>query len=204
MELCTNGSLLDFLTTAGTISEKLSKEYFRQLIAAIEYCHGKGVVHRDIKCENLLFDGNYTLKLVDFGFARKFKKGDLLQTFCGSYAYASPEILKQRPYKPQPVDLWACGVVLYVMIFGKLPFRNARLKTLFKYERMRARDMDTKPRISPEAQWMIMKILSPLDSRYTIKDIKNDAWLAGTPPRTHAATDDSAHATSSSNPAAGI
>lgn len=178
MEYCSNGSLLDFLSTAGTITEKLAKEYFRQLIAAIEYCHVRGIVHRDIKCENLLFDSDFTLKLVDFGFARKFKKGDLLQTFCGSYAYASPEILKQRPYKPQPVDLWACGVVLYVMIFGKLPFRNSRLKTLFKYERMRARDMDQKPRISVECQWIIMKILSPVDHRYKIKDIKNDAWLS--------------------------
>lgn len=185
MEYCSNGSLLDFLATAGTVSERLAKEYFRQLIAAIEYCHVRGIVHRDIKCENLLFDGNYTLKLVDFGFARKFKKGDLLKTFCGSYAYASPEILKQRPYKPQPVDLWACGVVLYVMIFGKLPFRNSRLKTLFKHERMRARDMDTQPRISPEAQWMIMKVLSPVDHRYSIKDIKNDAWLVVKVPKTN-------------------
>lgn len=179
MEYCSNGSLLDFLSTTGTISETLAKEYFRELIDAIEYCHAKGIVHRDIKCENLLFDENFTLKLVDFGFARRFQKSDLLRTFCGSYAYASPEILKQRPYKPQPVDLWACGVVLYVMVFGKLPFRNARLKTLFKHERMRARDMDQKPRISPECQWMIMKILSPVDHRYTIKDIRNDAFLAG-------------------------
>lgn len=178
MEFCSNGSLLDFLSTTGTVSEKLARQYFRELIAAVSYCHQRGITHRDIKCENLLFDQSYTLKLVDFGFARRFKKGDLLKTFCGSYAYASPEILKQRPYKPQPVDLWACGVVLYVMIFGKLPFRSSRLKTLFKYERLRARDMDQKPRISPECQWMIMKILSPVDHRYNIKDIKNDAWLA--------------------------
>lgn len=178
MEFCSNGSLLDFLSTTGTVSEKLARQYFRELIAAVSYCHQRGITHRDIKCENLLFDQSYTLKLVDFGFSRRFKKGDLLKTFCGSYAYASPEILKQRPYKPQPVDLWACGVVLYVMIFGKLPFRSSRLKTLFKYERLRARDMDQKPRISRECQWMIMKILSPVDQRYNIKDIKNDAWLA--------------------------
>jgi len=99
MQLAENGTLLDYVREKKFLDEPQSRTLFKQLISAIEYIHGKGVVHRDIKCENLLLDENWNLKLIDFGFARKDTRTTenqvvLSKTFCGSYAYASPEILK--------------------------------------------------------------------------------------------------------------
>lgn len=92
---------------------------------------------RDIKCENMLMDSSFNLKLSDFGFARsqlKTSSGQyvLSETFCGSYAYASPEILKGIPYQPHYADVWSCGVVLYAMVFGRLPFDDSNFATLLK------------------------------------------------------------------------
>ena len=95
------------------------------------------LIHRDIKCENLLLDTHHNIKLCDFGFARgnmhpKNKKTILSETFCGSYAYASPEILRGVPYEPQLSDIWSMGVVLFAMIFGRLPFDDASHAKLLK------------------------------------------------------------------------
>lgn len=137
MEYAQNGSLLDAIRHDTYIDEFRSRRWFRQLIDAIDYCHERGVVHRDIKCENLLIDHNHSIKLSDFGFARgemKPKDGviPLSETFCGSYAYASPEILKGIPYQPQLSDVWSMGVVLYAMVFGRLPFDDTNYAQLLK------------------------------------------------------------------------
>ena len=91
------------------------------------FCYSsRGVVHRDLKCENLLLDNKYNLKITDFGFARanmSVKEGQkpvLSETYCGSYAYAPPEILTGKPYVSQLADIWSMGVILYVMV-GFLP-----------------------------------------------------------------------------------
>lgn len=99
MDLAENGTLLDYVLEKHFLEENQARNLFKQLISVVEYIHSKGVVHRDIKCENLLLDENYNLKLIDFGFARKDTRTSdehviLSKTFCGSYAYASPEIVK--------------------------------------------------------------------------------------------------------------
>ncbi|XP_033174302.1 testis-specific serine/threonine-protein kinase 4 isoform X2 [Bombus impatiens] len=137
MEYARCGSLLDMIRRDTFIDEFRSRRWFRQLLEAIDYCHGRGVVHRDIKCENLLMDQNFNIKLSDFGFARgqmKSKNGiaPLSETFCGSYAYASPEILKGVPYLPQLSDVWSMGVVLYAMVYGRLPFDDTNYSQLLK------------------------------------------------------------------------
>ncbi|PSN53221.1 Testis-specific serine/threonine-protein kinase 4, partial [Blattella germanica] len=137
MEFAENGSLLDIIRRDSYIDETRSRRWFKQLIDAIDYCHEKGVVHRDIKCENLLMDCNYNIKLSDFGFARghmrpKNGMAPLSETFCGSYAYASPEILRGIPYQPQLSDIWSTGVVLYAMVFGRLPFDDTHYNQLLK------------------------------------------------------------------------
>lgn len=101
MQLAENGTLLDYVRERKFLDEPQSRTLFKQLVSAVEYIHSKGVVHRDIKCENLLLDENWNLKLIDFGFARKDTRTPdnqviLSKTFCGSYAYASPEILKGK------------------------------------------------------------------------------------------------------------
>lgn len=121
MEEASGGDLLDVVRKQKRIPERQAGVWMRQLCDGVEYCHSRGVVHRDLKCENLLLDSRGNIKIIDFGFARpgmlpsegKYKKSE---TFCGSYAYASPEILMGIPYVPQLADIWSSGVILYVMV----------------------------------------------------------------------------------------
>ncbi|CAH0550966.1 unnamed protein product [Brassicogethes aeneus] len=137
MEYAKNGSLLDIIRKDQYIDEIRARKWFRQLVDAVDYCHERGVVHRDIKCENMLMDVEWNIKLSDFGFARghlKPKNGQLplSETFCGSYAYASPEILRGIPYQPQYADIWSMGVVLFAMVYGRLPFDDSNYRELIK------------------------------------------------------------------------
>ncbi|XP_017482099.1 PREDICTED: testis-specific serine/threonine-protein kinase 4 [Rhagoletis zephyria] len=180
MQLAENGTLLDYVREKKHLEEPHGRKLFQQLISAVEYIHSKNVVHRDIKCENLLLDENYTLKLIDFGFARKDTRTSdeqviLSKTFCGSYAYASPEILKGIAYDPFMSDIWACGVVCYAMIFGRLPYDGSNVHVLLK--RINAALVFPKsPSVSSECKLLIGRILAPLKVRYTIPQIKCDTW----------------------------
>ena len=121
IEFAPRGDLLDLIREQGSVDERQAGIWFYQLIDGMEYCHSKGVVHRDLKCENLLLDEHNNLKITDFGFARNGMKPvngkfPLSQTYCGSYAYASPEILSGVPHVPQMSDIWSMGVILYVMV----------------------------------------------------------------------------------------
>ena len=102
---------------------------FRDLIEGISNCHRWGIVHRDLKCENLLIDKDNHLKIADFGFARTYE-GRELETYCGSFAYAAPEIILGQPYNGVMTDIWSMGVILYAMVCGRLPFRDTNVKTL--------------------------------------------------------------------------
>jgi serine kinase len=122
MELATGGDLLEVIRKNGHIKEPQAGRWFNQLTDGMSYCHRKGVVHRDLKCENLLLDKKNNLKITDFGFAKCFdtqmKNGqkEMSETYCGSYAYAPPEILKGTPYEPQIADIWSMGVILFTMV----------------------------------------------------------------------------------------
>ncbi|XP_037911508.1 testis-specific serine/threonine-protein kinase 3-like isoform X1 [Hermetia illucens] len=183
MQFAENGSLLDLIRKEGYLDENRARKYFRQLIAVLDYCHNQGVVHRDIKCENLLFDKNYNIKLIDFGFARGNMKPNgtnipLSETYCGSYAYASPEVLKGIPYQPQYSDIWASGVVLFAMVFGRLPFDGSTYAHLVKQVQNKVvfpRD----PSVSSMCKHLITKIIAPLKVRITIDGIEEDPWFLG-------------------------
>lgn len=186
MQYAENGSLLQLIRKEKYLPEERAKSFFSQLISAVEYIHGMGVVHRDIKCENIVFDKSFTLKLIDFGFARGNMqpvlaggkiKPVLSKTFCGSHAYASPEILKSVPYQPQLSDIWAVGVVLYTMVIGRLPFSNeANVNVLIK--QVSAGPKFPKDRsISDECKNLIQKILRPVNARITIEEMRRQPWL---------------------------
>lgn len=128
MEYAQYGSLYDLMIAKHVLDESEAFTYFHQLAKALEFCHSKRIAHRDLKLENLLLSEGNHLKIGDFGFARYFNSDDqttFSSTFCGSNAYISPEILHQRPYNPLAADIWACGVVLFVMVFGDLPFDDS-------------------------------------------------------------------------------
>lgn len=132
MEYAENGSLLEQIRRNDHLDEKQSRIYFSQICNGVGYCHDHGVVHRDIKCENLLLDRNMNIKLIDFGFSRKITNNGFSDTFCGSFSYASPEILQGQPYQPKFSDIWAIGVVLFSMVFGKLPYDDSSHAKLLK------------------------------------------------------------------------
>lgn len=161
MQFAHNGSILDLIHKERRLTEARACNFFRQIVAGLEYCHSQGVAHRDIKCENILLDENFVVKLIDFGFAKSFrdtpkstgqerletaisdltkavdtpkadKNARLCETYCGSYAYASPEILKGIPYDPFTSDVWAMGCVLYAMVVGRLPFDDRKPAKLIR------------------------------------------------------------------------
>ncbi|XP_057324712.1 testis-specific serine/threonine-protein kinase 4-like [Microplitis mediator] len=181
MEYAQNGSLLDTIRRDIFIDENRSRKWFKQLLDAVDYCHTRGVVHRDIKCENLLMDQHLNIKLSDFGFARgHMNKTDgttiLSETFCGSYAYASPEILRGIPYQPQMSDIWSLGIVLYAMVYGRLPFDDKNYGQLIKQVQSQVK-FPKEPKVSYSCRSLIRRILVPQQSRIKIETIKADDWL---------------------------
>ncbi|XP_034237560.1 testis-specific serine/threonine-protein kinase 4-like, partial [Thrips palmi] len=186
MEYAANGSLLDVIRHESHIDEARARRWFGQLADAVQYCHDLGIVHRDIKCENLLMDGDLNIKLSDFGFARGLTayRGEsasqgagahLSETFCGSYAYASPEILRGVPYQPQLADIWSMGVVLYAIVFGRLPFDDSNFNQLLKQVQAKVRFPD-EPRVSAACKALIRRILAPARARPRLSAIRADAW----------------------------
>ncbi|XP_054262245.1 testis-specific serine/threonine-protein kinase 3-like [Macrosteles quadrilineatus] len=183
IEYAENGSLLDVIKKESRIEEDpRARKWFCQLRDAVNYCHDEGVVHRDIKCENLLLDKSHNLKVTDFGFARghmKPKNGGLpvlSETFCGSYAYASPEILKGVAYDPMFSDVWSMGVVLFAMLYGKLPYDDGNYKRLVKLVQAKVK-FPVEPEISIQCKALMEKLMSPIKTRPSVKQVKKDPWV---------------------------
>jgi serine/threonine-protein kinase SIK3 len=121
-EYASNGELYDYIIKKKRLSEREARHIFRQIALSIYYCHQNKIVHRDIKVENLLLDNHWRIKLADFGFSTMFKDNELLDTWCGSPPYCSPELFLAQLYDGPKVDIWSLGVVLYILVCGSLPF----------------------------------------------------------------------------------
>lgn len=190
MQYAENGPLLDLIRSEDQLDELRARVIYHQLLNAIEYCHNHGIVHRDIKCENILFDKHFTLKLIDFGFARKYTNtsrpnGSILSdTYCGSYAYACPQILKGIPYNPYYADIWASGVVLFAMVFGRLPFDDGNYFKLIKQVQAKINfsNKGTTLAVSQECKNLITKVIAPYYNRSSILQIREDTWMKYSPP----------------------
>lgn len=130
MEYASRGDLYDYICDKKNISEREARHFFRQIVSAVHYCHQNGIVHRDLKLENILLDGNGNVKIADFGLSNLYHGADYLQTFCGSPLYASPEIVNGRPYRGPEVDTWSLGVLLYTLVHGTMPFDGQNHKAL--------------------------------------------------------------------------
>lgn len=131
MELVSGGELFSYITRKGYLPVRESRRYFQQIISGVSYCHKHMIVHRDLKPENLLLDHNKNIKIADFGLSNYMTDGDLLSTSCGSPNYAAPELISNKLYVGPEVDLWSCGVILYAMLCGTLPFDDQHVPTLF-------------------------------------------------------------------------
>nr|XP_018633199.1 CBL-interacting serine/threonine-protein kinase 8-like isoform X3 [Nicotiana tomentosiformis] len=160
MEFVTGGELFDKIVHQVRLPEKEARRYFQQLIDAVAHCHSKGVYHRDLKPENLLLDCQGNLKVSDFGLSALPQQGvDLLHTTCGTPNYIAPEVLSNRGYNGAAVDVWSCGVILFVLMSRYLPFDEIDLPTLFS--KINAADFSCPSWFSSGAVSLIRKILDP-------------------------------------------
>ena len=179
MEYCKSGELFDYIVDHQHLEEDEASVFFYQLINGVEYIHSLGIAHRDLKPENLLLTDNKILKIIDFGLSHEFNGEEFLRTKCGSPSYAAPEIIKGLPYDGFKTDVWCCGIILYAMVCGYLPFEGENNKILFKAI------VECNPEIpeylSEDTQDLIGSILRPdPDDRITIEEIKkHDFYLRG-------------------------
>lgn len=136
MRYAENGDLLQYTQNFGPIDEEQCRSWFRQIVSALQYLHGLNIAHRDLKCENILLSKNYNAKLADFGFAREcvdsYGFRQLSLTYCGSAAYTAPEIIVGRPYNPMISDVWSLGVILFILLNGRMPFDDSNLTQLLQ------------------------------------------------------------------------
>ncbi|XP_061992217.1 CBL-interacting serine/threonine-protein kinase 24-like [Rosa rugosa] len=177
LEFVTGGELFDKIVHQGRLRENESRKYFQQLIDAVSHCHSKGVYHRDLKPENLLLDSYGNLKVSDFGLSALPQQGvGLLHTTCGTPNYVAPEVLGNQGYDGAAADVWSCGVILFVLMAGYLPFHETNLATL--YEKINAAQFSCPFWFSPGANSLIHKILDPNPkTRIRIEGIRKDPWF---------------------------
>lgn len=184
MELVRGGELFNKIAK-GRLREDVARVYFQQLISAIDFCHSRGVYHRDLKPENLLLDEDGNLKVSDFGlstFAEHLRQDGLLHTTCGTPAYVAPEVIGRKGYDGAKADIWSCGVILYVLLAGFLPFQDDNLMAMYK--KIYRGDFKCPPWFSSEARRLITKLLDPNPStRITISKIMDSPWFKRTTPR---------------------
>lgn len=170
------GELFDYIVQHGRMEEDKARRFFQQMLCAVEYCHRHKIVHRDLKPENLLLDDNLNVKIADFGLSNIMTDGNFLKTSCGSPNYAAPEVIGGKLYAGPEVDVWSCGVILYVLLVGRLPFDDEHIPSLFAKI---ARGTYAVPKwMSPGAATMINRMLqvNPVQ-RATIPEIRQDPWF---------------------------
>ncbi|VDM74676.1 unnamed protein product [Strongylus vulgaris] len=132
MEYVSGGELFDYIVKHGRLKTPEARRFFQQIISGVDYCHRHMVVHRDLKPENLLLDEHNNVKIADFGLSNIMTDGDFLRTSCGSPNYAAPEVISGKLYAGPEVDVWSCGVILYALLCGTLPFDDEHVPTLFR------------------------------------------------------------------------
>lgn len=163
----------------GKLNEDLARKYFQQLISAVDFCHSRGVSHRDLKPENLLLDENGNLKVSDFGLSalpEQLRNDGLLHTRCGTPAYVAPEVLRKKGYDGAKADIWSCGVILYVLLAGFLPFQDENVMKM--YNKVFKSEYEFPPWFSHESKRLISKLLvADPDRRISIPAIMRVPWF---------------------------
>merc|ERR1711962_1470888 len=176
MEYVAGGELFDYIVKHGKLKEEDARRFFQQIISGVDYCHRHNVVHRDLKPENLLLDNNLNVKIADFGLSNMMQDGEFLRTSCGSPNYAAPEVISGKLYAGPEVDIWSCGVVLYALLCGTLPFDDEHVTTLFR---------KIKSGIFPIPDYLNKSVVSLLRhmlqtdpmKRASVEDIRKHEWF---------------------------
>ena len=175
-EYVSGGELFDYIVSKGRLSADEGRNFFHQIVSGVEYCHFQKIVHRDLKPENLLLDENLNIKIADFGLSNLMRDGDFLRTSCGSPNYAAPEVISGHLYAGPEVDVWSCGVILYALLCGSLPFDDESIPSLFKKIKSGMYSLPT--HLSQLAKNLIPRMLEvdPM-KRITIPEIRRHPWF---------------------------
>ncbi|KAI0923775.1 hypothetical protein AcV5_009234 [Taiwanofungus camphoratus] len=182
LEYVEGGELFDYLCNKGKLSSSEALGYFQQIITAVHYCHRFNIAHRDLKPENLLLDRSKNIKVADFGMAAWQGKSNMLQTACGSPHYAAPEVIMGRAYNGSSSDIWSCGVILYALLAGRLPFDDEDLPTLL--EKVKIGKYSIPADIDPRATDLITKMLQKdVSKRITIPEILDHPFYTSQKPK---------------------
>lgn len=178
MEHVKGGELFNKVST-GKLREDVARKYFQQLVRAVDYCHSRGVCHRDLKPENLLLDEQGNLKVSDFGLsalADSRRQDGLLHTTCGTPAYVAPEVISRRGYDGFKADVWSCGVILFVLLAGYLPFRDSNLMELYK--KIGRAEVKFPNWLAPGAKRLLKRIFDPNpNTRVSTEKIMKSSWF---------------------------
>ncbi|EDV93282.1 testis-specific serine/threonine-protein kinase 1 [Drosophila grimshawi] len=184
MRYAEKGDMLSHIKKSGPIDETQSKVWFFQMAKALKYLHSHDIAHRDLKCENILLSKRLNVKLADFGFARYCRDaiGSELksETYCGSAAYAAPEVVCGVPYDPKRADAWSLGVILFIMLNGKMPFDDSNLTKLLEDQRSKKYSFRRKLHdvISSHAKSTVSVLLEPNSTvRWDLSEVLNCDWL---------------------------
>lgn len=178
MEYAKGGELFEKVAK-GRLKEDVARKYFQQLILAVDFCHSRGVYHRDLKPENLLLDDNGNLKVTDFGLSAHescTRLDGLFHTTCGTPAYVAPEVISRRGYDGGKSDIWSCGVILFVLLTGHLPFNDSNIIQM--YRKISKADYKCPNWVPPDVRRLLKRILDPNPvTRISMKKIMENPWF---------------------------
>lgn len=181
LELAAGGDLFDKIINMGGFSEDVARHYFKQVLSGLTFCHSKGIIHRDMKPENLLLGDNDLLKISDFGLSNVIMTpNQMLQTHCGSEKYAAPEVMQTTdPYVGPPVDVWSTGVILYIMVGGAFPFVEATMSCEL-YSALAAGRFEFPKHFSAELQDLLLRMFTINPSeRIALDEVAKHKWVVG-------------------------
>ncbi|KAL9702091.1 hypothetical protein quinque_005609 [Culex quinquefasciatus] len=170
------GELFDYLVKKGRLTPKEARKFFRQIISALDFCHSHSICHRDLKPENLLLDDKNNIKIADFGMASLQPAGSMLETSCGSPHYACPEVIRGEKYDGRRADVWSCGVILYALLVGALPFDDDNLRQLL--EKVKRGVFHIPHFVPPDCQSLLKGMIevNP-EKRLTLSEINKHPWV---------------------------
>ncbi|EUC34015.1 hypothetical protein COCVIDRAFT_15083 [Bipolaris victoriae FI3] len=175
-EFVNGGQMLDYIISHGRLKEKQARKFARQIASALDYCHRNSIVHRDLKIENILISKMGDIKIIDFGLSNLFSPRNQLKTFCGSLYFAAPELLQAKQYTGPEVDVWSFGIVLYVLVCGKVPFDDQSMPQL--HAKIKKGHVDYPPWLSTECRNLIHRMLQTDPAqRLTLSEIMVHPWL---------------------------
>ncbi|CAK45372.1 hypothetical protein CBS63078_5507 [Aspergillus niger] len=175
-ELVNGGQMLDYIISHGKLKEKQARKFARQIASALDYCHRNSIVHRDLKIENILISKTGDIKIIDFGLSNLFSPRSLLKTFCGSLYFAAPELLQARQYTGPEVDVWSFGIVLYVLVCGKVPFDDQSMPKL--HAKIKQGVFEYPPGLTTECRHIISRMLvTDPKQRASLAEIMNHPWM---------------------------